>query len=56
MEESQEIRGAASSFVETLYVAMKIDEGSKKAAAPDIYGPDRLPVEVKSWYLRPPYI
>ena len=55
-EESQEIRGAASSFVEILYVAMKMDEGSKKAVAPDIYGLDRLPVEVKSWYLRPPHI
>ena len=52
-EESQEIRGAASRFVETLYMAVKIDEGNKKAAGPDKYGLDRLPMDVKSWYLRP---
>jgi hypothetical protein len=55
-EESQEIRGAALSFVETLYVAVKIDEDNKKAAGPDIYGLDRLPMEVKSWYLRSSHI
>lgn len=55
-EENQEIRRAASSFVEILYAAVKIDEGSKKVAGPDIYGLDRLPMEVKSWYLRPSHI
>jgi len=55
-EESQEIRSAASSFVETLHVAVKIDEDNKKAAGPDIYALDRLPMDVKSWYLHPPRI
>ena len=49
-EESQEIRDTALSFVDTLYSAVKIDEDNKKAAGPDIYGLDRLPIEVKGWY------
>lgn len=48
-EESQEIRHAALRFVETLFVTVKIDEDNKKAAGPDIYGLNGLPMEIKSW-------
>ena len=47
-EESQEIRDAALGLVKTLSVAVQIDGNNEKAAGPDIYGPDGLPIEIKS--------
>lgn len=55
-EENQEIRDAALSFVKTLHVTPKIDGENEKAAGPDIYGLNGLPMEIRSWCICSPNI